>query len=289
MNKEKGDEVDVLIEQVSSKPYYFKGSFVALSKKYEHNTIMKNANTEIYKGKVIDIIGGGYTVEITLNGQLVKCFMPNILAGINRIVEPTSIVGKEFEVMIDNEQKEEEFTTYIVSRKKYLHTLIPKVIEKIKTVDENNYPIAYKGIVTGKTQFGIFVEFMGCLTGMIHFAGLHQDTISELPTIKPGDSINFFIKEIAGTKLILTQIWKETIWDIIAPKMIFKNCKVKGVAKIGMLIELDSETQGLIHTSELDKMSNKLEVGELVNVTVLAVDRISRKIFLQPQNNKNRK
>jgi predicted RNA-binding protein with RPS1 domain len=46
------------------------------------------------------------------------------------------------------------------------------------------------------------------------------------------------------------------------------------------LIILDEETNGLVHTSELEKTSRRLTAGEDVKVKVIAVDRMSRKIFL---------
>jgi ribosomal protein S1 len=64
----------------------------------------------------------GYDVEncgVTLSG-----FMPNTLAGINKLYDPTSIIGETFQVMIESFSEYEG--TYIVSRRKYLQSLIPK-------------------------------------------------------------------------------------------------------------------------------------------------------------------
>jgi ribosomal protein S1 len=50
--------------------------------------------------------------------------MPNTLAGINKLYDPTSIIGETFQVMIESFSEYEG--TYIVSRRKYLQSLIQK-------------------------------------------------------------------------------------------------------------------------------------------------------------------
>jgi ribosomal protein S1 len=47
---------------------------------------------------------------------------------------------------------------------------------------------------------------------------------------------------------------------------------------------LDEETNGLIHTSELEKASKKFQSGDEVKVRIIAVDRMNRKIFLSVAN-----
>jgi ribosomal protein S1 len=105
--------------------------------------------------------------------------------------------------------------------------LIPKAIKEL------NYELSYTGHVTGTTPFGVFVEFNECLTGMIHKANVHPDWQDKLSDIKPGFSIEFYIKEIikdkGAPKLILTQILRETLWDNI------KNGQVIGRVKDTMV------------------------------------------------------
>ena len=80
-------------------------------------------------------------------------------------------------------------------------------------------------------------------------------------------------------KIILTQILRETLWDTISNGQIIDGT-VKAVKPFGTLVNLDEETVGLIHTSEMDKINRKFSSGDNVKVKVLAVDRMSRKIFL---------
>ena len=202
--------------------------------------------------------------------------MPNTIAGINKLYDPNSIIGQTFEVMIESFSEHEG--TYIVSRRKYLQSLIS---EEVKSLE---YKKPYDGHVTGTTPFGVFVEFNDCLTGMIHKANINPDWSERISEIKPGFEITFYIKEIirdrAIPKLILTQVLRESLWDHIKNGQIIEG-KVKDNKPFGTLINLDEETVGLIHNSEMEKLGKvKLEPGQNLKVRVLSVDRTTRKIFL---------
>ena len=80
-------------------------------------------------------------------------------------------------------------------------------------------------------------------------------------------------------KIILTQILRETLWDNIKNGQVLDGV-VRDTKQFGTLINLDSETVGLIHTSEMEKLGKKFTSGQQLKVKVLSVDRMSRKIFL---------
>jgi len=213
----------------------------------------------------------GYSVDLHFEGVTLAGFMPNTLAGINKLYRPESIVGQTFDVMVESYSQDEG--TYIVSRRKYLHSLIP---EAIKSLESGR---TYVGHVTGTTEFGVFVEFNECLTGMIHKSNIHPDWSDKLNQITPGLTIEFYIKEIIRDKIILTQILRETLWDTIKIGQTFDG-KIKDIKPFGALVILDNETNGLVHTSEIDKSNQKLTTGNITKVKVIAVDRMNRKIFL---------
>ena len=77
----------------------------------------------------------------------------------------------------------------------------------------------------------------------------------------------------------MTQILRETLWDNIKNGQILDG-RVRDVKQFGVLVSLDEETMGLIHTSELEKLGKKFVAGQELKVKVLAVDRQNRKIFL---------
>jgi small subunit ribosomal protein S1 len=270
-NSKIGDIIDVLIVDVNHDNFYIKGSIATLYESRAHQTLKSLEDGESVTAKIKSLNPAGYDVEITRGGVTLPGFMPNTLAGINKLYDPTSIVGQTFEVMIESYAEQEG--TYIVSRRKYLQTLIPQAIKEL------NYDISYNGHVTGTTPFGVFVEFNECLTGMIHKANVHPDWQERLGDIKPGFEIEFYIKEIVREKIILTQILRETLWDNIKNGQVLTGV-VKDVKQFGTLVNLDDETVGLIHTSEMEKLKTRFQSNQEIKVKVLSVDRASRKIFL---------
>lgn len=270
-NTEVGDVIDVLITELNEKNYLIRGSIATLYESRAHANLKALEEGESVTVLVKSLNPAGYEVEIYNGGVTLPGFMPNTLAGINKLVDPTSIVGVTFEVMIESFSEQEG--TYIVSRRKYLHSLSPAAIKEL------NQETVYNGHVTGTAPFGVFVEFNGCLTGMIHKANVHPEWQDKLGEIKPGFEIEFYVKEIIKDKIILTQILRETLWDNIKNGQIL-NGVVKDTKQFGTLVNLDAETVGLIHTSEMDKIGKRFTPGQELKVKVLSVDRMSRKIFL---------
>jgi small subunit ribosomal protein S1 len=266
-----GDEVDVLITEINHGQYFIKGSIASLYESRAHENLKSLEEGESVTAYVRALNPAGYDVEITNGGVTLPGFMPNTLAGINKLYDPTSIVGDTFQVMIESFSENEG--TYIVSRRKYLQTLIPEEISNLE------FNVLYSGRVTGTTPFGIFVEFNECLTGMIHKANVSEEWQNRISEIKPGQEIEFFIKEIIKEKIILTQVLRETLWDTIKNGQLI-NGRVKDVKQFGALVILDDETVGLVHTSEMEKLGKKLTSGQDIKVKVLSVDRTARKIFL---------
>lgn len=275
-NLEVGDSIDILIVNVNNTNYFIKGSISELYESRAHKTLKKLDNDESVMAYVKSLNPAGYEMEVTHGGVVLPGFMPNTLAGINKLHDPESILGDNFEVMIESYSESEG--TYIVSRKKYLQSLIPERASELEYGDIHN------GHVTGTTPFGVFIEFDDCLTGMIHKANLREDWQNRIDEIKPGFEIEFYIKEVIKEKgnrykIILTQILRETLWDSLKNGDIIEGV-VKDTKKFGTLVNLDQETVGLIHISEMTRSNKSLERGDKVNVKVLSMDRTSRKIFL---------
>lgn len=278
-NSEVGENIDLLIVEVDNQNYLIRGSIASLYESRAHANIKSLEDGSPVTAVIKSLNPAGYDVQIHMGGVTLPAFMPNTLAGINKLHDPNSIVGETMEVAIETFSSHEG--TYIVSRRKYLQSLIPTAIKELE------YNTVYTGHVTGTVPFGVFVEFNGCLTGMIHKANVHPEWQERLDEIKPGFEIEFYIKEIVRNsrgdarkdKIILTQILRETLWDTIKNGQVIEG-KVKDTKGFGTLVHLDDETIGLIHTSEMEKIGKKFQAGQDVKVKVLSVDRNARKIFL---------
>lgn len=270
-NTQTGDKIDILLIHIDEDKYFIRGSISAIYESKAHQSLKSLEEDLVVSALIRSINPAGYDVDILHEGITLPGFMPNTLAGINKLYHPESIVGKNLNVMIESFSEQEG--TYIVSRRKYLKTLIPEAISQLEVGK------IYDGHVTGTTPFGVFVEFNECLTGMIHKANITPDWQDKISEIKPGMEINFYVKEIIKDKIILTQILRESLWDNIKIGQIIDG-KVKDNKSFGTLVSLDDETMGLIHNSELEKLGKKFLPDQDLKVKVLAVDRSQRKIFL---------
>ena len=283
-----GDSIDVLITKVSDNPFLIRGSITELIKQNVHNK-MKNyfENSLPLTSTVKSMIPAGYMMDIHMDNITVDAFMPNTLADVNKLSDSNSILGSTFEVMLETLQQEKG--VYVVSRRKYLQSLIPEEIKKLK------YDEVYKGEVTGTTPFGVFVQFSAtpdgptCLTGMVHKANIDESWHDKWHQIVPGMIIEFYVKEvIKNFKIILTQILKESLWDTIKVGKVMSG-KIRDIKNFGALIELDGETTGLIQTAYINKYNKKLNVGDELKVKVISLIRDDRKIYLNFADARDRK
>jgi ribosomal protein S1 len=241
------------------------------------NEIMKSIGDKgvAFNGTVVELINGGYWVE--LGG--IKCFMPGSLAGLNKLWDFDSLVGKNLIVMPLSYSKEKE--TIIVSHREYLNTLIPNAIDDLSS----NMKTHITGFVTGTTKFGVFAEFNECLTGIIPASELDEETLSKLEKnqIKPGDSISFWPKDIiSNKKIILTQKGPaENPWDnareIYKPMMTVQGTVTK-ITKYGAFVELEKGVSGLIHKTRFTDVN--LSKGDVINVKIQSINSDDKKIVM---------
>ena len=249
------------------------------------NDLKKSIETgsTAYIGTVTSMIpGGGYMVNI----QGIDCFMPGSLAGANKLADFESIIGTEMYVVPVSYSYEKG--TVVVSHRKYLQAMIPNEVEKLRSAAKDQ---VFTGEVTGSAKFGVFIEFNGCLTGMIHINDLNEEWTAKLEAkqVNPGDSIEFSIKEIISEKkIMLTQ--KEEVevvnpWDGLAAKYnvpVSVQGTVKAIKDYGIFITIEEGIVGLLHISELEGIdTSSIKKGDPITVTVTRIDEASRKVFLK--------
>tara|TARA_R100001460_G_scaffold91759_1_gene133601 strand:+ start:531 stop:1664 length:1134 start_codon:yes stop_codon:yes gene_type:complete len=229
--------------------------------------------TVAFPGYVKELIHGGYWVNIAG----IDCFMPGSVAGLNKLHDFESLVGREIYVMAINFSREKNVV--VVSHREYLRTLIPDAIDNLK----GNIETKVKGFVTGTTKFGVFAQFNDCLTGLIPAEELDEETreLFNNGQIKPGDSITFWAHDIVSDKkIILSQKGvKENPWEGISEKyragLITKGLVVK-VAKYGSFIQLEEGISGLLHISK--QKGQKLSKGDELMVRINSIDEVEQKI-----------
>ena len=277
-----GAPIKVMVTEISDTPYFIKGSLNDLLKLNISNIIKDHYNDNINLfATVKESQPAGYYLDLEVEGQIVDAFMPNTLAGVNKLHDPSAIVGQRLEVMI--ETLEQDKGIYVVSRKKYLEELIPERIKLLKKDWIKDKTRVYEGTITGTTPFGAFVEFCDYLTCMIHRYNVNEEWQSDekWATMKPGMNVNFYIKDIITrkNKVIATQILRDSLWDTIKVDDNVKG-KVIAIKPFGALIQLDEETNGLIQNTYLQKNKIELKVGQEIEVKVTSIMKDERKINL---------
>ncbi len=284
--------IDLSKENKSYLPYIVQGNKIltkVLNNEQEKDYINLSYTLAVYKQKETDIfdsigkkiaylgtikklVPGGYLVLL----DEVETFMPGSLAGVNKLHDFDVMLGQTVLVMPVNFER----NNIVVSHREYLHTLIPGKIEDLREDPKKKFT----GSVTGSTPYGIFCEFNDCLTGMILSTDLDEETKAkfEARQIKPGTSLDFYVKEIISTKkIILTQILKSDPWDNIEERYKIP-CTVSGritsIKEYGVFVEIEPGISGLLHSSEFDNKDFK--EGSVIDVKISRLDTATKKIYL---------
>lgn len=273
---EYGQEIDLYITSiVDNKEFFIYGSAYKLILDNLYDTLNDCViEKEVLTGTPVEMNHAGYTLNVNVNDQNINLFMPHLLTDVNKLPDPQSIIGEEISFILKKITKDGQ-TQYIVSRKDYLKTLLKK---EFKALYKNQQCL---GIVTGTTSFGVFVQFNTCLTAMIHKSNLSEEgkEYFNKGQIKPGMQMPFLIKsfDFKSKKVFGTQIMTESLWDKVEAGDTLTG-KINNIKPFGLLIELDYETKGLIHKSN---MKNKqYHIGDDVEVKVTNVNKSNRQITL---------
>jgi small subunit ribosomal protein S1 len=242
--------------------------------------LMSNIDNNIaYAGLVKQMIPeGGYIV--TING--IDCFMPGSLAGMNKLHDFSSIIGTDMYVVPISFSAERG--TVVVSHRAYLKAMVPSILEDLKNAKDE----VITGFVTGSAKFGVFCEFNGCLTGMIHINDLDEVHAAKLRKheINPGDAIEFKVKEIiSDTKITLTQLIHNDPWNGITERYKIParvTGTVKSIKDYGMFVAIEEGVIGLLHVSELPEGAIKdYAKNQEVQVEISRIEEITKKVFLK--------
>ena len=268
-----GNQIEVIIET--------KGPNAPIVASYSKNVQASKRNEVFaaigkniaYSGKVEELIHGGYFINI----DGVRCFMPGSLGGMNKLVNFESLLGQVIYVVPINYSREKDYI--VVSHREYLKALVPQEVEKLIIGQK------YSGFVTGTSRHGVFVEFNGCLTGLIAKSDLAENNLEEYNSgiIKPGDAIDFFLKDVIDDTKIILSCKPETIvneWEGIEDKYKVPSVvtgKVKRIVKYGIFVELEPKIVGLLHKSHLNE-DMQFEVGQEIDVKIVKIDRESKKV-----------
>jgi small subunit ribosomal protein S1 len=237
------------------------------------------------RGKVTKLVAYGAFVEVEEGVEgLVHV---SELSWTKRIARPSDVltVGQEIEASVLGINKEER-----------------KISLGVRQLETNpwddidaRYPIGtqMKRAVRNLTAYGAFVELEEGIDGMIHVSDLSWTRKINHPSelLKKGQEVDAVVLGIdkANQRISLGMKQLDTDpWSIIDTRFkvgdVVKG-RVAKIASFGAFIELEDDIDGLVHISQIsedriEKVKDKLNVGDEVEARVIKVDKVERRIGL---------
>jgi small subunit ribosomal protein S1 len=280
-----GDIIDVFVERYESREGTAVLSFAKARAEKAWKDLEKIvADGEDPTGTIIDVVRGGYTVDI--NG--VFAFMPSSQVDHKPIRDAKSMIGltDKFRVLKMDALR----TNAIVSRRAIQSdTIAAQQAEAMKNI---SLGAVLEGTVKNITDYGVFVD-LGGIDGLLHVTDLSWKRVNHpRELVKVGDKIKVkviqFDAESHRISLGAKQL-EEDPWETASRAFNVGDTvtgKVASLTDYGAFIDLGNNIEGLVHMSELSwtnkniHPSKVLTVGQEINVVVLDIDQEKRRISL---------
>lgn len=192
------------------------------------------------------------------------------------------MVGTKIEVMIITANPKEQ--KLIFSEKGAAPTERGSLVEKYHVGD------TLDGVVTGATEFGVFVKLEEGLEGLVHISEMDWALVENPKTrYKAGEPVKVKVIEIKDGKISLSiKALLEDPWKSAAAKY-KKDQRVEAVVikynKHGALASIEEGVAGLVHISEFaseDELRAKLELGKVYPFTITFFEPKERRMTLKP-------
>ncbi|MDD5558888.1 30S ribosomal protein S1 [Candidatus Methylomirabilis sp.] len=279
-----GDTVDVYLEQKEDSD----GLIVLSREKAEKTKIWDDIRRAYEKGEVINgmILGrtkGGLTVDIG-----VRAFLPGSQVDLRPVRDLDRLIGKSFPMKVI--KLNQRRGNIVLSRRELLE-------EERRTLKERTLQSLEEGkVIRGKvkniTEYGAFID-LGGLDGLLHITDMSWGRVghpSELFAV--GDEIEVVVLKFdraaervsLGHKQRLKDPWEDV--DQRFPVGSRVRGKVVSLTDYGAFVELAEGIEGLVHISEMSwtqrvkHPSKVVTVGDSVEVVVLDVDKVNKRISL---------
>ena len=272
-----GDEVKVTLEAIEDGHGSTRVSRLRAMHDESWGKLEESLSTgSIVKGYITGKVRGGMTVDV--GG--VRGFLPGSLVD-TRPLENFDHLEKSFQefkvIKLDKEK-----SNVVLSRKAVQEDINSEEREKIfATIQEGSQ---VSGTVKNLTDYGAFID-LGGIDGLLHITDITWKRINHpSEVLSVGEEIELKVTKFdreksrisLGMKQLSQDPW-ENIKDIYPINSVNK-AKVTSLTDYGFFAELDSNTEGLVHVSEIDwtnkniHPSKVVSVGDEVNLMVLEID-----------------
>ncbi len=236
-------------------------------------------------GVVTEAIKGGLRVDC--GG--VKAFMPASRSGIREMAELEKLIGLEIQCRIIKLDVASE--DVVVDRRAILEEEAERTkAEAFASVTEG---AVVKGRVRSLADFGAFVEIAPGVDGLLHVADLAWARVNKpSDVLHAGEEIEVKVLKVNAATRKISLGRKQLVPDpwTLAADSFQTGQRVRGTVSrltdFGAFVELMPGVDGLIHVSEMSwskkvrKPSDVLKAGEQVEVVVLGVNAVEKRISL---------
>jgi small subunit ribosomal protein S1 len=220
--------------------------------------------------------------------QLAPAHYPRVPDGDKEkiFVELKKLVGTSLEVMVITANPKEQ--KLIFSEKGAGSSERSTLVEKYHVGD------AIDGVVTGATEFGVFVKIEEGLEGLVHISEMDWALVENPKSrYKVGETVKVKVIEIKDDKVSLSiKALKDDPWKAAAAKY-KKDQKVDAVVikynKHGALASIEEGVAGLVHISEFtneETLRASLELGKVYPFVIKLFEPKERRMTLSFAGNK---
>ena len=238
----------------------------------------------IVKGYITGKVRGGMTVDVAG----VRAFLPGSLVDSKQLdnFDHLEKTFQDFKVIKLDKDK----SNVVISRKAVQEDINSEEREKLfETIEEGS---SIEGTVKNLTDYGAFID-LGGIDGLLHITDITWKRINHpSEVLNIGDQLSLkvtnFDKEKSRISLGLKQMYSDP-WETIEtlyPVNSVHKAKVSTLTDYGFFAELDKDTEGLVHVSEIDwtnkniHPSKVVSSGDEIDVMVLELDLEKRRISL---------
>jgi 4-hydroxy-3-methylbut-2-enyl diphosphate reductase len=278
----KGDQIEGRVGRVSDIEGIAELSKKAVdSAKNWQKIVALSESGEIVDGKVVEITKGGVSALVGAT----KVFVPASQTGIPKEGDLAVLKGQDVQLKVI-EIKGNKAVGSIRAAKREIRraneALFWEAIEEGKV---------YTGTVKSLTAYGAFVD-LGGVDGMVHKSELSWRPVAKAAdVVSVGDVITVFVKSFDAEKKKISLGYKT---EDTNPWFVFTNkyavgdvatVKIVSLMAFGAFAQVVEGVDGLIHISQIaqqkiGKPADVLEVGQEVDVKIIAIDEEKQKVSL---------
>ena len=278
----KGDQIEGRVGRVSDIEGIAELSKKAVdSARNWQKIVTANEEGAVVTGKVVEVIKGGVNVLVGAT----KVFVPASQTGIAKDGDLSVLKGQEVNLKVIEIKGNRAIGSIRVVQRELRRANEAAFWENI---EEGK---VYTGTVKSMTAYGAFVD-LGGVDGMVHKTELSWKPIaSPAAVVSVGDEITVFVKSFDVEKKRISLGYKTddtNPWYLFTSKYAVgdvASVKIVSLMPFGAFAEIADGVDGLIHISQIaqqkiGKPADVLEVGQVVDVKIIAIDEEKQKISL---------